>query len=236
MTTQQVIAEIKKAGSEQIKKIYQAHGGKEPFYGVKIQDLKLIQKKIKENQQEIALELFDSGIYDAQYLAGLMAHGSKMTVKQLQTWASNANGPGISDYSVPWVTSENEKGFEIGLKWIDSKNPDIACSGWNTLSSVVSMRPDDKLDIPVLKKLLARVEKEIDKAPNRVRYCMNGFVIATGAYVKELTPLATATGKKIGHVEVDMGKTACKVPFAPDYIKKSIEKGSHTKKKKTCKC
>lgn len=236
MTTKQVLEELKKAGNPQTKKIWMNHGATEPFYGVKVEDLKKIHKKIKDNKQKIALELFDSGISDAQYLAGLMADGSQMTDKDLQGWAERANYAMISEYSVPWVTNENEKAFAIGLKWIDSKKANIASSGWNTLSSVVSTRPDAELDMAALKKLLTRIEKEIDKAPNRVRYCMNGFVIAIGAYVKELTPLANATGKKIGHVEVDMGGTACKVPFAPEYIKKSIDRGTHTKKKKTVKC
>lgn len=236
MTATEVIAEIKKAGNPQTKKTWMAHGAKEPFYGVKIEDLKKIQKKVKENKQQVALELFDSGISDAQYLAGLMADGSQMTAKQLLEWAESANYAMISEYSVPWVAHENEKAFDIGLKWIDSKKPNVASSGWNTLASVLATRPDEELDIAAVKKLLTRIEKEIDKAPNRVKYCMNGFVIAVGSYVKELTPLANATGKKIGNVEVDMHGTYCKVPFAPDYIKKVIDKGYHGKKKKTVKC
>jgi 3-methyladenine DNA glycosylase AlkD len=236
MTTSQILTELKKAGTAQTKKIWTTHGAKEPFYGVSIADLKKIQKTIKDNKQQIALELFASGVGDAQYLAGLMADGSKMSKKELQTWAGAAEWPMISEYSVAWVACENKDAFKIALEWIDSKKTNVATSGWNTLSSLVATRPDEELDIPGLKKLLTRIEKEIDKAPNRVRYCMNSFVIAVGSYVKELTALATATGKKIGAVEVDMNGTACKVPFAPDYIKKVADKGYLGKKKKTAKC
>jgi 3-methyladenine DNA glycosylase AlkD len=236
MTSQQVLAELKTLGSESVKKIFLKHGAKEPFYGVKIEDLKKLQKKIKENPQQVAMELFASGVSDAQYLAGLVAMGSKMNKKELQTWAESAKWSMISEYSVAWVACENEGAFELALKWIDAKKPDIASSGWCTISSIMATWPDEKLDIPMLKKLLSRVEKEIYAAPNRVRHCMNGFVIAAGSYVKELTALATATGKKIGNVEVDMNGTSCKVPFAPDYIKKVIDKRSLGKKKKTAKC
>jgi hypothetical protein len=44
--------------------------------------------------------------------------------------------------------------------------------------------------------------------------------IAAGGHVPSLTAQAVDTGKKIGIVEVDMGGTACKVPFSPDYIQK----------------
>jgi len=236
MTSKQVIDEIKSSGDEGIKKIFLKHGAKEPFYGVKVEDLKKIQKKIKDNHQEIALDLYKSGIGEAMYLAGLMANGSKMSEKELQTWAEAATWPMISEYSVAWVTAENERAVVLALRWIDSPKENIASSGWSTFSSIVSTWPDEKLNIPELKKLLSRVQKEISTAPDRVRTCMNGFVIAVGSYVKELTSLAIETGKKIGVVMVDKGGTAYKVPFSPEYIKKSVDKGSAYKKRKTAKC
>src|SRR5213075_1238863 len=133
--------EIKRSGSEGIRKIFLKHGAKEPLYGVKVEDLKKIQKKIKENHQEIALDLYHSGIGDAMYLAGLMADGSKMNTKELQAWAEAANWSMISEYSVAWVTSENDNAFEVAMKWIDSSKENIASSGWSTLSSIVSTWP-----------------------------------------------------------------------------------------------
>ena len=65
---------------------------------------------------------------------------------------------------------------------------------------------------------------------------MNGFVIAAGSFVNELTRAAIDTGKKNGVVMVDMEGTACKIPFVPDYIKKVADKGYIGKKKKTAKC
>ena len=133
-------------------------------------------------------------------------------------------------------TSENENAFEIAMKWIDSPKPNIASSGWCTLSSIAATWPDEKIDMKVVAGLLKRIEKEIDTAPNHVRYVMNGFVIAVGSFLKDLNKAAIETGKKIGEVTVDMGDTACKVPFAPDYIKKVMDKGYLGRKKKTAKC
>jgi 3-methyladenine DNA glycosylase AlkD len=236
MTSKEVLAELKKAGSEQVKKIFLKHGAKEPFWGVKVEDMKKIQKKIKENKQKVAYELFESGVSDAQYLAALVADGSQMTVKELQHWVENAAWSQVSEYSVPWVASENKEGFTLALKWIDSKKESIASSGWCAMSAIISVWPDEDLDIKALMKLLSRVEKEIHKAPNRVKYCMNGFVIAVGCYVESLSVNAFATARKIGEVYVDMGGTSCQVPFAPMYIQKVVDKGSLGKKKKMAKC
>lgn len=236
MNTKEVLNELKKAGNEQTKKIFMKHGAKEPFFGVKIEDLKKIQKKIKENQQQVALELFETGIGDAQYLAGLMANGAKMNKKELQAWAEAAEWPMISEYAVAWVACENENAMEIGLKWIDSKKSNIACSGWNTIASILATQPDEKIDMAAIRKLLKRIEKEIHTAPNRVKYCMNSFVISAGSFMKDLNKEAIELGKKIGDVEVDMHGTSCKVPFAPAYIKKVMDKGYLGRKKKTVKC
>jgi len=84
--------------------------------------------------------------------------------------------------------------------------------------------------------LLKRVQAEIHQAPNRVGYCMNGFVIALGCYVAALSEAAIQAGQKIGKVVVDVGDTSCKVPFSPDYIAKVAQRGSLGKKRKTTKC
>jgi len=235
MTTEQIMKELEKKGSESIRKIFLNHGAKGPMFGVKVGDLKVIQKKVKKDHQ-LAMELFGTGIYDAMYLAGLIADESKMSKKDIQQWAEKSPSHGISEYTVAWVAAESDYGWELGIKWIDSPKETIASSGWNTLSGVIAMKPDNELDIALIKKLLQRIVKEIHSAPNRVRYTMNGFVIGVGGYIKELTKEAIEVSKKIGDVYVDMGGTACKVPSAPDYIKKMEAKGSIGKKKKTVKC
>ena len=71
MTAQQVLAELQKLGSEQTKKTLLRHGAKEPLFGVKIGDTKPLQKKLR-GDTDLALALFDTGNYDAMYLAGLV--------------------------------------------------------------------------------------------------------------------------------------------------------------------
>ena len=44
------------------------------------------------------------------------------------------------------------------------------------------------------------------------------------------------TATKIGKVSVDKGDTACKVPFAPEYIEKARKRGTIGKKRKSAKC
>ncbi len=124
----------------------------------------------------------------------------------------------------------------MGLEWIESDKETIASAGWSTLAAIVSVKPDSELDIEGIKKLITRVEKTIHGSQNRVRYTMNGFLISCASFISELSDDAIETAKRIGKVEVEMGGTACKVPFAPEYIEKIKARRKIGQKKKTVKC
>jgi 3-methyladenine DNA glycosylase AlkD len=235
MTAEELVRELKPLGKETYKKVLLNHGVQEPIFGVKIEDLKKIQKRVKKNYQ-LALDLYDTGVYDAMYLAGLVADDLKMTKQDLQRWVEKANCPMLREYTVPWVAAESKHGHELAMKWIESKKEGVATAGWSALSSLVAIKDDAQLDLTELEQLLGRIQATIHQQPNRVRYVMNGFVIAVGSYVKALTGLALRTGETIGRVTVDMNGTACKVPYAPEYIQKVRQRGAIGKKRKTAKC
>jgi 3-methyladenine DNA glycosylase AlkD len=235
MTANQIMADLKSHGSDSIKKILLKHGVREPFFGVKIEHLKTIQKQIKKDYT-LAKELYATGNADAMYLAGLIADDEKMTKADLQAWVNQALSANILEYTVPWVAAGSPHGYELALQWIDSPEDRIAVAGWSTLGDLVSLRPDEDLDLPKLKSLIARIVAGIHSAGNRVRYTMNGFLISVGSFVPPLTADALAAAKKIGPVSVDMNGTACLVPDAADYIQKVKAKGTLGKKKKTVKC
>jgi 3-methyladenine DNA glycosylase AlkD len=235
MTAEEIVEQLKPLGSDSIKKVLRNHGVPEPFFGVKIEELKKIQKRIKKDYQ-LALDLYNTGIYDAMYLAGLIADDPRMTREDLQHWVNTAHCAVLSESTVAWVAAESQHGHDLALEWIESSKESVAAAGWATLSSLVAINDDTDLDLTELKKLLQRVQKTIHGQPNRARHVMNGFVISVGSYVRDLKDLAIQTGVKMGPVAVDMGGTACKVPSAPAYIQKVEDRGSIGKKRKTAKC
>ena len=235
MTTAEILKELENYGDAQTKKTLMRHGAREPFFGVKVQDLKKILKKTKKNH-ELSLELYATGNSDAMYLAGLMADEKKITKAQLNDWIDKAYWFYLNEFSVPMVTAETSFGFDLGMKWIQSDNEKVASAGWSTLSFYAGLRKDEDLDISMYSLLLDKVENEIHRSQNRVRHTMNGFVIATGTFIKELTDKAKLVSSKIGKVEVDMNGTACKVPMATEYLEKVINTGQVGKKRKSSRC
>ncbi|MBS1663272.1 MAG: DNA alkylation repair protein [Bacteroidetes bacterium] len=235
MTVKEIMTDLQAHGSESLKKLLVKHGIKEPFFGVKVEHLKTIQKKIKKDYQ-LAKDLYATGNADAMYLAGLIADDEKMTKTDLRSWAKQAFSNNINEYTVPWVTAGGHYGYEMALEWIEAKEEHIQAAGWATLGNLAALKPDSELDLAGFKTLLSRVIKTIHTADNRVRYQMNAFVIALGSYVATLSADAIAAAKKIGVVMVDMNGTECKVPDAITYIEKTKARGSLGKKKKTVKC
>jgi 3-methyladenine DNA glycosylase AlkD len=236
-TVSSVMAELKNKGTEKTRKIYARHGmATDNMFGVSVADLKVIAKTIK-GQQALASELYATGNLDAMYLAGMVADGSQMTPKQLNEWVEGAeNLQMIAEYTVPWVAVENPRARDLAIEWIKSKKEHVASSGWSTYSGLVATKPDEALDLAEISSLLGAVVRGIKNAKNRVRYTMNGFVIAVGGYVKPLAKQAKATARQIGVVSVDLGNTACNVPLATAYIEKIEAAGRVGQKRKTIRC
>ncbi len=236
MTAKEILQELKPLGRESYKRVLtNNHGVKEPCFGVAASELKKIQKRIKKDYQ-LALDLYDTGNYDAMYLAGLIADDAQMTKKDLQCWAEKSYGGALAGATVAWVAAGSPHGREMALTWIESPKSHVAAAGWGTLSSLVSIKDDAELDLAELKRLVHRVQQKIHQAPDAVRRPMIGFLIAVGSYVQPLTEFALQIGEKIGPVTADLGNNDCQVPFAPDHIRKVQKRGAIGKKRKSAKC
>ena len=146
MTVNEIMTQLEQMGDAQTKKTLMKHGAQEPFFGVKVADLKTILKKTKKNH-ELSLELYKTGNSDAMYLAGLMADETKITKAQLNEWIEAAYWYYLNEFAVPLVAAETPFGFELGLDWITSKKETTASGGWQTLSSFATVNSDEKLDL-----------------------------------------------------------------------------------------
>ena len=235
MTLDEIIQQLQKFGNESTKKVLVKHGAREPFYGVKVEDLKKIVKKVKTDYP-LSLELYNTGNSDAMYLAGLIADPGKMTRDDLNDWVEKAYWYYLSEFTVPWVTSESRHGVELALQWIDSEKENIAAAGWATFASIAAVKQDSEIDAVLYNKLLERVSKTIHNEKNRVRHTMNNFVIAVGGYCTHLSSEAIDVASTLGKVQVDMGGTACKVPDATVYIQKMHARNLLGKKRKSDRC
>ncbi|MCW5939606.1 MAG: DNA alkylation repair protein [Fimbriimonadaceae bacterium] len=234
MTAQEVVQELESLGTPQIKKIWLKYGAAEPCFGVKVEDMKKILKRVKGDHQ-LALDLYETGIADAMYLAGLLVDDSKMTESELDRWLAKAQPGWVADFTVPWVAGSSPVARSIALRWIGSTDPKTAAAGWGTYSSHLSITPDDKIDLDEVSGLLERAKTELHRSPDPVKAAMNQFVTFVGCYVLPLHEAAQETARAIGPVTVDP-KNSCSLAPAVDQIAKFAARGAIGRKRKSAKC
>ena len=223
MTLNEALTELESYGSEQTRKVLKRHGAKDPFFGVRIEYLRKIQKKIGKDHK-LALELFETGNTDAMQLAGYICEPDKLSKDDLQCWAEKSYWYLLSEYTVPSVAAETGFGLAAAIDWIKSDKENIASTGWATLATIIAKGKYSDLNIKILEELLAFIPGKIHQSPNRVRYTMNNFIIAAGGCLPELNQLSKEAAVKTGKVHVDMGGTSCKVPDALKYIEKTASR------------
>ncbi len=61
MTSSEILTALKKLGNESTARVLRNHGAHDPCLGVKIGDMKPLQKQLKKNYA-MSLELYDSGV------------------------------------------------------------------------------------------------------------------------------------------------------------------------------
>ena len=235
MTCAEVMRELEGLGSEQTRKVLRRHGMPDNAFGVKVEDLKKLLKRLK-GDHALALALWETGNSDARYLAGLLADAARLTEAELEHWADTADWQMLAEYSVAGCAADSPHGWTLGLRWIESARELTAAAGWATLAGHVAVTPDERLDLGVLRGLLERIRQRLGASPDRVRYTMNGFVIAVGGHVEALRGEALAVAAAVGTVRVDMGGTACQVPDAAVYIARMVDKGTAGRRRKTARC
>lgn len=240
MNKTEAMKRLKAAGSEQTRKTYIRHGAAGEIYGVKYGDLEKIRKSIGVDQK-LADQLWATGNHDARTLATQIADPEQMTQSKLDAWAKTANSQFSLD-AVAALAMQTKHALKCFEKWAKSKQEWTAAAGWHVLAGGCCGRPG-KTPSPIeaqpdsfFAKQLDHIEKHIHTSPNRVRYSMNGALIAIGGRGGALSTKALAAAKRIGKVEVDHGDTSCKTPDAYAYIEKMNARAAakkKTSKKKT---
>jgi 3-methyladenine DNA glycosylase AlkD len=217
MNFDEVMTTLEKAGTAQNRKVYARHGARPPLFGVSFAVLRDLAKKNKNNH-ELAVELWESGNYDACLLACQVADPAKLDDPLAEAWVKRVYNYVISG-EFSQLVAKSPLAQKKAEKWVKSSEEYISRTGWLILSWLVehSSLPDSYFD-PYLEK----IENNIHQSPNRTRDAMNTALINIGLR-PALTKQCLSISKRIGKVEVDHGETGCKTPDAGDYIKRTLE-------------
>jgi len=231
MSKEEILKKLEELGKERTKAMYIERGAKEPCFGVPVGHLKPIVEAIGTNQ-ELANELFETGIFDAMYLAGILANPNTMSEENFEEWISKAYTSMLSDVAVAVTLSESPLAFKIADKWAKSENELYRSSAWSTYQWVLKSVPDDKLEKEKIHSLLNEAVNILLEETDHVHRVVNDFIAAVGTNYIPLHEEAKQAAAKIN----ELGKPLKRRFTAEDKIKIDVLKNKLGMKKPIPRC
>lgn len=227
MTMQDVLQELESHGTAQNRKVYKRHGACENLYGVSFANLRKMAKRLKVNHA-LAQELWTTGNHEAQLLASMIADPVTVDESLVDRWISELADRIVTSEFTDFVSKT--RFFQAKTEeWLDSEDEWIGRAGWQLLA-LLAMNDKDLPD-SYFENHLEVIERDIHTQKNMVRDAMNSALIAIGIRSPALEKKALSAAKKIGRVDVDHGETSCKTPDAAEYIRKTVARKKHRKKR-----
>ena len=216
MSLSEVMAILKKLGTEQTRKTWTRHGAKGPMFGVLFGELFKLMKQI-DVDHELARDLWATGNVDARNLAMKIADPLAMTPDELDRWAIE-NPMRVCSLYIATLAAEGPHARNTVREWMSSSNERLRATGWTLLGRLSDLDqsfPEDQLLSGV-----EVIEKSIHSVPNDVKSDMNRTLITIGGRSSAMRKAVLAAAKRIGEVTVDHGDTACKTPDVAQTVQK----------------
>ena len=234
MELNEIMEQLNFLGNERTKKYYMSQGAKEPVFGCTVSSLKPLFKQLKFNQT-LADQLFETGNYDAMYLAGMIAEPNKMTRVDFDRWINKAYFYMISDFIVSVTLAEADIGEEVANRWIDGDKELTVSAGWKTYEWMLGTRKNESFNASRLRELIEMIPIRFDKQPPRVQSSMIDFLQAVALSFPPLHEEAIEVAKMIGKREIQFeNRTRMIDPYTS--IMDEVNKGRLGFKRKHVRC
>jgi 3-methyladenine DNA glycosylase AlkD len=235
MELKEILEKLSSLTNERTKKYYVSGGAKEPVFGCTISSMKPLFKQLKFNQA-LADQLFDTGNYDAMYLAGMIAEPKKMTKQDFDRWINKAYFFMISDFIVAVTLAEADIGEQVADDWIESDKELTISAGWKTYEWMLGTRKNETFDEQRLKELIEMIPTRFETQPPRAQLSMVDFLKAVAISYPPLHEDALKVAKLLGKREIALSETKSRIVDPFDDIVSEVKKGRLGFKRKHVRC
>lgn len=186
-------------------------------YGIKMQDIRALAKKIGIDH-ELGQSLFQTSIYEALMLGSLILDPDQITHDDLEKFVIKAESTYIIDQGISSVFLKT-KNYEMLLdRWMDEKNMHLKYGAFALLSSYFRLESLDAMHQSLGEKALSYIKTHIKDEPLAIQNAMNNAVVMAGLHVPSLNPLAHDVADHIGHVMPRVALNKCNIQSAKDYL------------------
>lgn len=209
MTLKKALAELKKLSDDAVLKRNAKNGAGEQF-GVPLGEIRKVAKAIKKDH-ELGLELWKTGIADAQLLGTLLMNPKKLSSEELDDLVRTISFSQVADWLNAYIVKKHPERESMREEWLTDDDPWAARAGWSLTWNRIP-KESEGLD---LGGLLDRLDSELGNAPPEAQWTMNFALIEIGVHHKKHRKRAIQVGKTHGLYQDYPVSKGCVTPFAP---------------------
>ncbi|MDO5649125.1 MAG: DNA alkylation repair protein [Gallicola sp.] len=211
---EKIIEEIKANAVESSIKRYERQNEPKPYYGVAMGTLTKIAKPYLK-QNDLAAELWKSGILEGQLLAVQIVDPKSLDADTLWTWCDQKVSLLVLDKLVTRVISVRKDAGEFEKRLLEEESPVLQRMGWGLTTRRVIK---GKLKEEELEEIFAKIKKELPKAEEPLKWSINHCLCEIGVYYDDWTERCIDFGRENGaYKEMKVAK-GCTSAYAPEWI------------------
>ena len=211
-----LMAELAALEEPRAREVNEKHGDD---HGVNLSKLRAVAKRLK-TQQDLSLELWDTGDTAARLLALLICRPKAFERAELDSMLREARTPKVQDWLVNYVVKKSPHSEDLRVAWFSDPDPVVASAGWALTSERVVKKPDGLN----LVQLLHVIGAEMKGAPDRLQWAMNHCLAQIGIEFPEHRARALDIGERLEVLKDYPTPPNCTSPFAPAWINEMVRR------------
>lgn len=199
MTVNEIIKKLESLGSpENVAGMERFGIVTQKSFGITAPVLKQFAKEVKKGAADrhvLALELWETGIYEARAVAFLIDDPRLVTPKQMDAWARGFDNWATVDGTCGHLFCRTPFAYEKAVEWAGRKPEFIKRAGFSLMAYLAVH--DKKADDAKLAVFFPLIEKHSDDDRNFVRKAVNWALRQIGKRNLNLNKLAIETAERI---------------------------------------
>lgn len=167
-------------------------------FGISAPILKAFAREVKkqaDDRHALALELWETGIYEARVIAFLIDDPKKVSRKQMDAWAADFDNWATVDGTCGYLFCRTPFAYEKAVEWSGKKPEFVKRAGFSMMAYLAVH--DKKADDSKLAAFLPVIEKHSDDDRNFVKKAVNWALRQIGKRNLNLNTLAVKTAEQI---------------------------------------
>jgi len=167
-------------------------------FGIRAPELKAFAREVKKlvaDRHASALELWETGIYDARAVAFLIDDPKKVTKSQMDAWAADFDNWATVDGACSYLFCRTPFAYEKAFEWADAKPEFVKRAGFSLMAYLAVH--DKKAGDAALSAFLPVIEENADDDRNFVKKAVNWALRQIGKRSENLNQLAVQCALRI---------------------------------------